>query len=236
MSTLSYLLTSVVTPPTHTDLTTATTVMADWNIPFTSAAFVTRTVSRCSRAAEDYCNRTFGIAQYQVIARLEKGYRDGHLTLGAASPIMLPLWPIASFVSVTETDENGTVTTLVENTDYESDYTTGKLYRLDSYGRQRDWWPRLKVTINCWSGYILPGDTASYPGASPLPAHLEDAIGRMAATRYFESRRDPYVRSETVEGVGSIDYTTQGTRPTDAGNLSADVSDILDNFRAPIVA
>ena len=234
MSTLSYFRVATVTAPTVTDLTTADTVIADWGIGEENISFISRAISRCSKAAEDYCNRSFGIGKYQVDARLERGYRDGHLVMGAISPLMIPLWPIASIVSVVETDEDGTATTLVEGTDYEADYSVGKFYRLDSYQRQRDWWPRKKVTIICWAGYKLPGDTASYTGAETLPAHLEDAIGRMVATRYFERNRNPFVKSEMVTGVGSIDYR-DAIMGADSGNLSPDVLDILNNFRQPVV-
>jgi len=240
MPRVSYMQTAVITPPASQKMTLSDTVMQDWGIDGDNRAFIERAIIRCSRAAADYCNRDFGIAKYSVTARLERGYRDGHLSLGRVDPIMIPYWPITSTVSVTETDINGVVTTLVEGTDFEVDISTGSYYRLDANQIPRDWYSTTTVMIVLWSGYVFPDQAAGQngiPAAAPLiPAHLEDAIGRMVATRYFESRRDPYVKSETVEGIGSTNYITQGSRPTDAGNLSPDVSDILDNFRAPIVA
>jgi hypothetical protein len=94
------------------------------------------------------------------------------------------------------------------------------------------------VIVDLWAGYVLPGQaTTGLPAsAQPIPDHLEDAVGRMVATRFFESQRDPFVRSETVEGVGSINYVPAMQGPAaDAGNLSPDVEDILNNFRAPVV-
>lgn len=234
MPSLSHIRTTIITPPAVTDLALAETVLMDWGIDGANEPFISRAITRCSGAAEDYCNRRFGIAKYQFDVRLERGYRDGHLTLGANNPIMVHVWPIASVVSITETDENGTATSLVENTDYEVDNHSGQIYRLDSSQRQRDWWPTMRVKIVCWSGYILPGDKTVYTGASNLPSQIEDAVGRMAATRYFESNRNPFVKSESVVGVGTIDYRDSGSGP-DSGNLSPDVLDILTNFRMPVV-
>ena len=65
----------------------------------------------------------------------------------------------------------------------------------------------MKVIATYYAGYLLPGQNSNnFPGAKALPAHVEDAIGRMVATRYFERSRDPFVRSETVEGIGRTDY------------------------------
>lgn len=235
MSSLSYFVTTVLTPAASADLTTAATVMDDWGIAAKDQAFVARAVTRCSMAASDFCNRAFGITEYKTVVRLERGYKDGHLTIGDISPIMFPFFPIASISSIIETDENGVDTTLVEGTDYEVVYNVGKIFRLDSYGRQRDWWTRKKVTITCKAGFVLPGQNLSdFPGASLLPAHLEDAVGRMVATRYFERNRDPFVKSEVVEGIGRTDYITLEKNP-DGGNMSADVIDILNNFRVPVI-
>jgi hypothetical protein len=234
MASPSYFKITTTTPPATNSLTTTDVVLEDWGIDGVNQPFIDRAIKRCSRAAADYCNRDFGIARYSVICRLEQGYRDGHLTLGAKNPIMLPQWPIASIVSLTETDQSQVVTTLIEDTDFEVDRDTGRLYRLDAYQRPRDWWPSVTVNVDLWAGYIMPGQsTAGLPaGALNIPEHLEDAVGRMV----FESQRDPFVRSETVEGVGSINYIAAGSGPAaDAGNLSADVEDILNNFRAPVV-
>lgn len=237
MASLSYFKTTVLTPPAVTRLADPDIVLDDWNIDASVRTFIERSIDRCSAAASDYCNRQFGIAEYQIVANLERGYRDGHLLIGDISPLMIPYWPITSVVSVTETDADGTITTLVENTDFEVVNKVAKFYRLDSYGRQRDWWPQKKVTIVCWAGYVLPGQIlGNFPGAEMLPAHLQDAIGRMVATRYFERSRDPFLKSETVEGIMRIDYRDSGTSPEDGGNMSPDVIDILNNFRQPVLA
>ena len=235
MSASSYILTTVVTAAETADLSTVATVMDDWQIDKKDTAFIGRTLTRCSVAASQFCNRDFGVATYSNLIRLEWGYRDGYLITGKRSPIMLPQWPLVSVSSVTETPPTGTATTLVEGTDYEVDYTTGNLYRLYASGRPRDWDPLYKVVVVTQAGYVLPGQNASdFPGAETLPVDIEDAVGRMVFSRYSERRRDPLIKSETVDGVGKVDYIVGNPNSADGGNMSPDVADILNNYRVPV--
>lgn len=235
MSISSYILTTVTIPAVTNDLGLVSTILDDWNIDAKDIAFVSRSLTRCSVAAANFCNRNFGIATYSNLVRLERGYKFGYLYTGQSSPIMVPQWPIVSVVSVTETDPSGTTTVLVEGTDFEADYTTGKFYRLDSAQQPRDWYPRNEVTIVCQSGYVLPGQSAgSYPGASALPVDIEDAVGRMVYSRWAERGRDPFVKAETVEGIGRIEFIVGNPTAGDGGNMPPDVADLLNNYRVPI--
>lgn len=65
-----------------------------------------------------------------------------------------------------------------------------------------------------------------------LPDDIQDAVSRMVWTRYAERGRDPFVKSETTDGLGSVTYISPNTN----GNLSDDIADILDNYRVPVVA
>jgi hypothetical protein len=230
----SYKLVTVVMPAAASNLTTLSVFKDDWNVVDESDdAFLTRAITRCSSAISQYCNRAFGVATYQENWRLERAARTGYIISGARSPLQLTYLPVVSpVISIVEQDPvTGWSLTLVEGTDFEADYTGGFLYRLNSAGHPRDW-PTCQVIINYQAGFVLPGQKASsYPGAKALPDDIEDACGRLVYTRYAERRRDPLVRSQSVGAGGTTSYW--GSSNAD-GNLTADVEDILNNYRVPV--
>lgn len=223
----TYILTTIVTPPTGGDLTTLATWKDDWGVTGTdNDGFLARTITRCSASAAQFCNRRFGIATYSDEIQLAHGVS---VLNGRQSPLMLSQYPLISVASITETDANGTATVLVEGVDFKVDYTNSKLYRLNSSQQPRDWWPMMRVTVVYQAGYVLPGVQGR-----TLPDDIEDAVGRMVYTRWSERRRDSLIKAETVEGVGRTEFIV--TTATDGGNMSPDVSDILLNYRTPVVA
>jgi len=231
----SYVISSVVIPPASSDLTILATVKDDWMIKGgKDDSFLSRAISRCSVAAQQFCNRSFGIATYQDAFRLEQGYRTGRIVNGARSPIKLSAWPLVSVVSVTVTPPNSAPTILTAGTDYEVDQVTGFIYRLDSLGQPRDWNP-VQTVIIYQAGYILPGQNpVDFPGAQTLPVDIEDAVGRMVFSRYSERQRDPFIKSEEVAGISRVDYIVGNPNQGDGGNMSPDVADILNNYRQPV--
>ena len=109
----------------------------------------------------------------------------------------------------------------------------GQLVRLDSFGEQMTW-PATLYVVTYQTGYILPNqDVNAFPGADMLPDDIEDAVGRMVYARWAERKRDPFVKAETVDGVGRTEFIV--TNAADGGNMSPDVSDILSNYRVPVV-
>lgn len=67
-----------------------------------------------------------------------------------------------------------------------------------------------------------------------LPYDIEDAVGRLVFSRYLARRRDPFIKSETTEGVGSVSYIV-GDPTGEGANFPPDVMDLLNNYRVPVV-
>ena len=71
------------------------------------------------------------------------------------------------------------------------------------------------------------------PGGAPvLPIEVSDAVGRMVFSRYAERARDPFVKTVVAFGIGTTEYTTSRID----GNMTDDVTDILDNYRSGVIA
>ena len=224
----TYAITSVVTPPAGLDLTTLAIWKDDWGIKGNADdAFIRRTITRCSMATANYCNRVFGIATYQDVIRLERSEALGRIANGEASPIALRMWPLVRVLSVTENPLNAAAD-LTESTEFETDLGKGLICRLDGNGNPRTW-PTVQINVVYQAGYVLPTDTNE--ADRTLPFDIEDAVGRMVWSRYAERQRDPFVQEESVVGVGSTRYITT----TPDGNLSPDVTDILNNYRVPLL-
>ena len=219
--------TTVVSAALSRDLTQLATVKEDWGVQTTADdGFLSRAISRCSAAAEQFCNRVFAIETVQD--RFTIG-GDGwpNMVIRDLEALQLSRWPIVAVSSLTV---DGTA--LTEGTDFIVDATNGRLLRIDADGRSRPWDGALIIVIFS-AGYVLPGQNqADFPEtAKTLPSDLEDAISRMIYTRYAERQRDPLIKSEYVDGVGRTEYLT----PSSDGNLSPDVEDILDNYRVPVI-
>ena len=201
------------------------TVKDDWQITITTDDdFLTRSITRCSRAAANFCNRTFAIetVQDQITLRRDRWPR---MIVERPEILQLTRWPLVVVTSVTV---DGTA--LVAGTDFLVDATNGQLQRLNDYGNMTPWIGETIVVVYS-AGYVLP-DQSPVTGALNLPDDIQDAVSRMVYTRYAERQRDPLVKSEQVDGVGRTDYII----PSGDGNLSPDVEDILDNYRVPVIA
>lgn len=218
-------ITTVITPATSWALTQIDTVKDDWGIDDASDdLFIARAITRCSRAAANFCNRTFAIETVQDLISLR---RDPWPRMIREKPELLQLtrWPIVTVTSVTVDGA-----TLTEGTDFLTDQATGQLRRLNSYGDAAAWTGETIVAVYS-AGYNLP-DQSPVAGAKNLPDDIEDAVSRMVYTRYAERQRDPLVKSEFVDGVGRTEYIV----PSADGNLDPGVEDLLDNYRVPVVA
>jgi hypothetical protein len=221
------ILTTVLDAAPTYNLTTLANVTDDWGISDATATnFLQRAVTRCSRAASNFCNRVFALETLQDEIGLP---HDGwpRTVRRETFALLLSRWPVVSIASVVVDG-----TTLAEGVDFLIDSTAGQLIRLDIWGNPKDW-TGILTTVVYSAGYWLPGMTGTAPtGALTLPEDIEDAVSRMVYTRYAERQRDPLIKSEYVDGVGRLEYIL----PSSDGNLSPDVADILDNYRVPVIA
>jgi hypothetical protein len=207
---------SKVTAPSSLDLTTLATVKTELGITDnTKDAQLARYITAASIAAEQFCNRDF------VVETVEDDFwpqRDSYPrpVTGGLGPLQLSQWPIVSITSVVEN-----AITLTLGTDFVVDATNGQLTRLDG-NSYPTYWPTVPIAVVYSAGY------------SSIPADIEDAVIRMVRNRWFAKGRDPLVRQQTVPGV--LEQTFWVPTGTDAGNMTADVEDILSNYRPSVFA
>lgn len=220
--------TTVLTAAPTRNLIDLGTVRDDWGMyPSENDEFLERSISRCSAAVEQFCNRPFAIEQLKDEFSLSRESYP-NMMVRDLEVLQLSRWPIASVVSVTEDGK-----ALTKDVDFRVVDEPGQLIRLDTQGFVQPWKGDL-VSVVYYSGYILPGmNAANYPVGSPtLPPDVEDAVSRMVYMRFAQRQRDPLVKSEVVEGIGRTDYLTPAGS---AGNMTDDITDILDNYRVPLV-
>lgn len=206
---------TVVTAASTYDLTTLAIVRDELGITDgASNAKLQRYLTSASVAAAQFCNRVFAVETIQdkFWAQRDKFPR---LVSGGMETLQLSRFPVVSVTSVTEND-----VTLVEDTDFTTDSENGQLTRLDANGYPRRW-PIYPIVAIYVSGY------------ANIPTDVADAVIRMVKARW-NMRSDPNLRQESIPGVREAQWWI----PTgaDAGNLTPDVEDILNNYRVPVIA
>lgn len=209
-----YSILTVTNPATSYDLTTLANVKAELSLTDgASDAVLRRYISSASLAAMQYCNRVFSSEA------VSEQFLPEHFHLpvrGGVKPLQLARWPLISVASVTENSISLAVTT-----DYLSDPVNGQLTRLDSSADARRWSP-------------LPLIVAYTAGYATIPLDIEDAIIRMVTKRYVAKGRDPALKQESIPGVREVQYWI--STGAESGNMTPDITDILDNYRVPVSA
>ena len=222
-----FVTTTIAIPAANRNLETLAIAKDDWAIKGSGDdAFLARAIARCSAAAEQFCNRSFALETVVDTIQLERDPYPYQVPAGAAK-LQLSRYPVVALTSLIESDDTANSQTLVEGDDFSVNYATGQVLRLDTFGRQMAW-PALVYVATYSAGYVLPGDQGR-----TLPVDIEDAVSRMVWTRYAERQRDPFIAEVSTVGVETVKYLPG---VGDAGNLSADVADILDNYRVPVIA
>jgi hypothetical protein len=168
---------TVTTPPTTNMLTVLATAARELAISDATAG-LQELIGQASDACARYCGRAEGFGRATVV----QTERD----VNAACIVM-------------ERDINPAITSVVEEgttlaaADYELDGSL--LYRLTDDSRKP--WDAAKVVITYAAGYVLLTDT---------PQDLERACIATLGAIYAGRGRDPRVRSEAADGVGSVSY------------------------------
>jgi uncharacterized phiE125 gp8 family phage protein len=194
------------------DLTTLANVKAELGITDSASdALLRRYITGASKAASNYCNRVFAVET--VSERFLPGhcYRWVH----HSEKLQLARFPLITVTSVTEDD-----TVLTVDTDYLVNSSNGQLTRVSSEHISR--WLALGITVVYSAGYAT------------VPADLEDAVIRMVTQRHSAKGRDATLRQESIPGVREATYWI--ATGEEAGNFTPDVADILDSYRAVVVA
>ena len=168
---------TVITPPTTNMLTATATAARELAIAEATAG-LQELMGQASDACARHCGRSEGFGRATVAQTERDIYTD---------------------CIVLDRDINPTITSVVEEgttlaaTDYELDGSL--LYRLTDDSRTP--WNAAKVVITYVAGYVLLTDT---------PQDLERACIATLAAIHAARGRDPRIRSEAADGVGSVSY------------------------------
>lgn len=198
------------------DLTTLDVVKDELDITTGAQdARLRRYITSASAAAAQYCNRRFQLEEFQDEFWPDR--EPQYVLPGGADDLFLSRTPVSSpIISVIE---NGIV--LVEGTDFRVDYEKGRLIRLD-----RNLYPRK------WRAWPIQAQFVG--GYAEVPDDVADKIVTMVTERYAARGRDRSLMQESIAGV--IERRWWIATGTDAGNMTPDITDVLDNYRAPVVA
>jgi len=174
-----------------------------------------RYIASASAAAAQYCNRVFQREQLQDEFWSDR--EPQYVLPGGADELSLSRAPVAA--PITSVVENGI--TLVEGADFRVDYDRGVLIRLDVslYPRK---WRALPIVVQFSGGYAT------------IPPDVVDKIIVMVTERYAAKGRDRSLMQESIPGV--IDRRWWIASGSDAGNMTPDITDVLDNYRVPVIA
>jgi len=103
----------------------------------------------------------------------------------------------------------------------------GEIYRPDT---ERPFWPPGRYEITYQAGYQPPAaqdDGTALPGNIPRPIQL--AIRRVAAAAYYAEGRDPSLKSESAQGIGSTSWVT----PDPAlGGLTPEAAGLVQRYQS----
>ncbi|TDR89115.1 hypothetical protein [Enterovirga rhinocerotis] len=195
---------TVVTPPAGSRLTTLERARALLGFAAGQDAVAERCIDLASALAVDWCRRPFALTTYRETFPISPG--DG---------VLLARGPVTTFTSVVQGE------TTLDPAEYAYDAELGRLYRQDAAGYLWRWWGPLTVTYS--AGYTLPADTGTWT----LPPPVERAAILLAGAALTAADRDPLVRSETVEGVGSTTWWVPGS----SGLPSPEAESLLQPYR-----
>lgn len=197
------------------DLTTLENVKSELNITDdASDAVLERYIAGASASIAQFCGRRF-----QVETVKDEFWPDrefyAYQVQGAIPSLQLSRWPAVTVSTVTEND-----IALDDGSDFSVDKDNGLLLRLDGLKYPTVWgaWP-ISVTYD--------------GGFEPIPPDVEDAAIRMVKARFLAKGRDPNLKQENIVGVREVSYWI--ATGSDAGNMTPDIEDILDNYRPKVL-
>jgi hypothetical protein len=157
-------------------------------------------VTRASDVISRHCNRVFRLETVSEQFRLDKMQPE----------LLLARYPNVIITSIVE----GSIT--LDPADYEVDPDTGVVIRLTN--DRPCHWSRCKITVVYSAGYEEFED---------VPPALQRACLELVKAYFDADDRDPRLRSDTVEGLGTTTYYNAG----DIEHLSPEVHGLLNQFK-----
>jgi hypothetical protein len=189
----------VITPATSTALTTISRAREVLGFGSGDDRAATVLIDQVSRAIADYCRRPFGIEA------LRETFDDRDLY--DAGPL-LSRSPVVEITSVRAAHA------ALLPAEYRLDRQRNRLQVIDAAGLPVPWWGG-GLTVEYRAGYVLPGDAeGDNAPAVTLPTSVERAAIILLSTALAGRSRDPGVKQESTEGVGSTTWYVAG--PGDA--------------------
>lgn len=203
---------TVITPAASQQLTTLAAVKTELKVSGTADDdWLSEVIDRASATIRRWCGRTFALETVRETFRLS----------ALTETLSLSRWPVVSIVSVSETGNTLT------SGDYETDDDVGFVYRLTGSDNRRHW-PAGKIVVDYSAGYILPG-----AAGATLPEDVERATMLLVKAEWFARTRDPLVKSEGIDGVGTTTYWVGGAG--DDAALPSDVAGLLTPHRLAVM-
>lgn len=202
--------TVIVEAPTSTDLTRVETVKLELDIKTNEHdVLLLEWIRRASAEVVRYCGRSF--AQARVT-----DYFAPSANFKVNQSIFLSLPPLSEVVSAV----NGA--DAIDLTGYNVHPKSGRMDFLSLAGATPTWWGiGSSVAITYVGGYKVMDE---------VPRDLEDAVITLVKAKWFNRKRDPFVVSESVPGVGSTEYRFSALGEAGA-NLPPDVAAVLDTYK-----
>lgn len=157
---------------------------------------LTTLIGQASRAVEDHCGRPFTHGPDRLVTLLTRGEYD----------LALPRWPVSAVTKATVNGVDVAVTVCGRN--------KHMLWRADGgsfFGT---------VEVDYVGGWKPPGDPAA-----DLPATVTRAVILLVQQYRAAASRDPTIRSQTFEQVGSETYQVGGL------GLGDDVKSLLAPYK-----
>lgn len=201
----------VVTPAKSQRLTTVRNACTDLGITPGAAADVriNRFIAQASGAVVRHCRRSFGLEVLRETISPRHG--QDSLTLGR------------EVRRITGVSVGG----VAQDEGVGWEFAAGSLFRV--VGGRRACWQARPVLVEYETGWILPDQQGS-----DLPHDVERAAILLVGGYLTSTGRDPLLRSENVQGVGSFSYATPGsTSSSGLGNAEAEA--LLAPYEMPVV-
>jgi hypothetical protein len=200
---------TVVTPAATRLLTTRQRVKDELGITVTTYDTLLDTkIAEVSDEIAAFCGRDFGLTAVTETLRRWCWTED----------IILARWPV---VAISALSEAGTALT---SSDWFLDTPGGVLRRLNTDGTLSVW-RSGDIVVSYTYGWLLPGQSNRN-----LPFDVEAAAVDQVKASWFARKRDPVIRSETADGVGSQSFQIGSIGGPETGALQPDVARRLERY------
>lgn len=201
------------------DLTTLAAVKTELGISDKTAdARLSGFVTSASRVIATHCRRVFG---RETVTETFRQDRKWPVADFFPDELLLTRSPVVSIASIVEDTDPA-----LAAGDWEADLTTGVIYRLNDDAQVR--WKASKIAVAYTAGWLLPSESGRN-----LPEDIERACIMLTSLMWFSKDRDPKVKEEVVQGVGSTAYWVRGENETSI--MPIEVLSLIDPYRVEIV-